>query len=220
MQRILIIEDDTGIQEYIKDLLSENGYRIETSSDGISAFDMLKKNPVDLVILDLGLPKITGEALCRDIRKKFPHVPIVILTARDTTADVVKGLNLGADDYITKPFEADILLARVKARLRSQQEPILEADDLQLNTKTYEVKRAGKTITLSPHEFKLLQYFLNNKDQVLTREMILNRVWQYSYEVDSRVVDVYVGYLRKKIDVPFQKKLIQSVRGFGYVLKE
>ena len=220
MHKILVVEDDPGIQEYIQELLNENGYNVTSFSDGISALEYLKKSPVDLVILDLGLPKLAGEAVCRDIRKKYPHLPIIILTAKDTTTDIVNGLNLGADDYITKPFVADILLARLKARLRKDEEVILSADDLQLNTKTVEVIRAGKPIQLSPHEFKFLHYLLSNKGRVLTRDMILSRVWQYAYEVDTRVVDVYVGYLRKKIDSGFKKKLIQSVRGFGYVIKE
>lgn len=219
MNKILLIEDDLGIQEYIKDLLLENEYNVTSFSDGISALDFLKESFIDLVILDLGLPKLTGEAVCKDIRKKYPHLPIIILTAKDATTDIVNGLNLGADDYITKPFVAEILLARIKARLRVDENAILILDDLELNSQTIEVTRAGKKIPLSQHEFKLLQYLLNNKGRVLTREMILNRVWEYSYDVDTRVVDVYIGYLRKKIDVGFKKKLIQSVRGFGYMIK-
>ncbi len=220
MNKILVIEDDLGIQEYIKELLEENSYSVMAAGDGIKALELIKKSPFDLVVLDLGLPKITGEAVCREIRKKNPHIPIIILTGKDTTSDIVNGLNLGADDYITKPFVADILLARIKARLRSDKEVLLVADDLTLNTQTVEVTRDDKKINLSPHEFKLLQYLLSNKGRVLSREMILNRVWEYSYDVDTRVVDVYIGYLRKKIDYGFKKKLIQSVRGFGYVIKD
>ncbi|MDE2589751.1 MAG: response regulator transcription factor [Patescibacteria group bacterium] len=220
INKILTVEDDQGLQEYIKELLLDNGYSVETAPDGVSALNQLKKSQPDLMVLDLGLPNLTGEAVTQEVRKKYPELPIIMLTAKDESSDIVRGLNLGADDYITKPFNADILLARIKARLRHSDEVTLTADDLTLNNKTFEVNRAGNQITLSPHEFKLLQYLLSNKGRVLTREMILNRVWLYSYEVDTRVVDVYVGYLRKKIDAEYKKKLIQSVRGFGYMIKE
>jgi len=220
INHILVVEDDSGIQEYIKEYFLENGYSVQTASDGTLALITLKKSHPDLVILDLGLPKITGEAVCLEIKKKYPDLPVIILTAKDSTTDIVHGLNLGADDYITKPFHAEELLARVQARLRKNNDIELKAGDLEINNKTFEVKRNNRLIQLSPHEFKLLQYLLSNKGRVLTREMILNRVWQYAYEVDTRVVDVYIGYLRKKIDTSFKKKLIHSVRGFGYMIKE
>lgn len=220
VNKILVVEDDQGIQEFLRELLLDNGYAVETALDGVAALNLIKKSQPDLVILDLGLPNVAGEAVCIEIRKKYPDLPIVILTAKDDVADVVKGLNLGADDYITKPFVADELLARIRARLRHGEDVKLQVADLELNNKTFEVKRAGKSIQLSPHEFKLLQYLISNKGRVLTREMILNRVWLYSYEVDTRVVDVYIGYLRKKIDSDYKKKLIHSVRGFGYMIKE
>lgn len=220
INKLIVVEDDPGIQEYLKELLLDNGYSVETSPDGIDALSKLKKSHPDLVILDLGLPNMAGETVCLEIKKKYPDIPIIILTAKDTTTDVVNGLNLGADDYITKPFVAEVLLARVKARLRSTTDEKVHVADLELDNKTLEVKRNGKLIPLSPQEFKLLQYLVSNKGRVLTREMILNRIWLYSYEVDTRVVDVYIGYLRKKIDSGFKKKLIHSVRGFGYILKE
>ncbi len=220
MNTVFIVEDDQGIQEYLKEFLLENGFSVQSASDGTSALQTLKKSPPDLVVLDLGLPNITGEAVCMEIRKKYPDLPVIILTAKDTTTDIVKGLSLGADDYVTKPFDAEELLARIKVRLRHGEDSELKVGDLEINNKTFEVKRDGKLLQLSPHEFKLLQYLINNKGRVLTREMILNRVWQYSYEVDTRVVDVYIGYLRKKIDNGFKKKLIQSVRGFGYMIKD
>lgn len=220
VNKILVVEDDLGIQEFLRELLLDNGYAVETASDGVIALNLIKKSQPDLVILDLGLPNVAGEAVCTEIRKKYPDLPIVILTAKDDVSDVVKGLNLGADDYVTKPFIADELLARIRARLRHGEDVTLTVGDLELNNKTFEVKRSGKSIQLSPHEFKLLQYLLSNKGRVLTREMILNRVWLYSYEVDTRVVDVYIGYLRKKIDSDYKNKLIHSVRGFGYMVKE
>lgn len=220
VNKVLVVEDDLGIQEFLKELLLDNGFAAEVASDGVAALSLIKKSQPDLVLLDLGLPNLAGEAVCLEIKKKYPDLPIIILTAKDDVGDVVRGLNLGADDYITKPFIADELIARIKARLRHSDEVKLQIGDLELNNKTFEVKRAGKLIQLSPHEFKLLQYLISNKGRVLTREMILNRVWLYSYEVDTRVVDVYIGYLRKKIDADFKKKLIHSVRGFGYMIKE
>ena len=220
VNKILVVEDDTSIQEFLRELLLDNGYSVETASDGVIALNLIKKSQPDLVILDLGLPNLAGEAVCTEIRKKYPELPVIILTAKDDVSDVVKGLNLGADDYITKPFVADELLARIRARLRHGEEVKLQVGDLEVNNKTFEVKRSDVPITLSPHEFKLLQYLMSNKGRVLTREMILNRVWLYSYEVDTRVVDVYIGYLRKKIDASHKKKLIQSVRGFGYMIKD
>ena len=155
--------------------------------------------------------------------KKYKDLPVIILTARDSISDIVQGLNLGADDYITKPFVADEFLARIKARLRRQggdSDALLKVADLELNNKTLEVKREGQIIQLTPQEFKLLQYLMNNKGRILTREMILNRIWLYSSDVETRVVDVYMGYLRKKIDNNHPKKLLHSIRGFGYVIKE
>ncbi|HET9946634.1 MAG TPA: response regulator transcription factor [Patescibacteria group bacterium] len=220
VNRILVVEDDQSIQDFLKEFLLDNGYTVDTASDGVLALNLMKKSLPDLVILDLGLPSLAGEAVCLEVKKKYPDLPIIILTARDDVSDVVRGLNLGADDYITKPFVSEELLARIRARLRHGEDLLLQVGDLELNNKTFEVKRAGKSISLSPHEFKLLQYLISNKGRVLTREMILNRVWLYSYEVDTRVVDVYIGYLRKKIDSDYKKKLIQSVRGFGYMVKD
>ncbi|NTU73175.1 response regulator transcription factor [Candidatus Roizmanbacteria bacterium] len=222
VKNILVIEDDNGIQEYLKELLLDNGYSVQTASDGVIALTYIKKSQPDLVILDLGLPNLSGESVCQEIRKDFPHLPIIILTAKDEVNDIIHGLNLGADDYITKPFVGDVLLARIKARLRQGDNSAnkLTIADLELDNKTLEVHRSGKLIQLTPQEFKLLQYLMNNKGRILTREMILSRIWLSSADIETRVVDVYVGYLRKKIDVPFKKKLIHSVRGFGYVIKE
>lgn len=219
---ILIVEDDKGLQKYLKELLLDNGYAVQTASDGIVALEYLKKNEPDIVVLDLGLPTMSGEAVCQEIRKKNKDLPIIILTAKDAITDIVQGLNLGADDYITKPFIADEFLARIKARLRKQgtTESVLKVADLELDSKTMEVTRNGKPIQLTPQEFKLLQYLMSNKGRILTREMILSRIWLYSSDVETRVVDVYIGYLRKKIDSNQQKKLLHSIRGFGYVIKE
>ncbi len=220
MNKILVVEDDKTIRECIADFLTNKDYLVEVADDGARALELFKKSPPDLVILDLGLPKLTGESVCIEIKKTDPELPVIILTAKNHTTDVVKGFRLGADDYISKPFELEELFARIKVKLKHIEQEALQVGNLTVNMKSLEVLRDGKSITLSPHEFKLLHYLMSNKGTVLSREMILNRVWQYSYDVDSRVVDVYVGYLRKKIDSGFEKKMIQSVRGFGYTIKE
>lgn len=219
---ILVVEDDSNLQNYLKEFLTESGYSVKTASDGASALNMLKSHEPDLVVLDRGLPNMTGDAVCIEIKKKYSSMPIILLTGKDATADIVQGLNLGADDYITKPFVADEFLARVKVRLRQQSggEEKLKIENLELNNKTLEVKRDGKLISLTPKEFKLLEYLMSNRGRILTREMILNRVWLYNPEIETRVVDVYMGYLRKKIDSGYDKHLIHSVRGFGYTIKE
>lgn len=219
---ILIVEDDLGLQKYLKELLLDNGYITHTASDGIQALNAIEKSPPDLVVLDLGLPNMSGEAVCSEIRKKYPEMRVVILTAKDGVADIVQGLSLGADDYMTKPFMADEFLARIKARLRYKDggDTALKVDNLSLDKKSLEVKRDDKLIQLTPQEFKLLEYLMSNKGRILTREMILNRVWLYSTDIETRVVDVYMGYLRKKIDEGYEKHLLHSVRGFGYMIKE
>ena len=219
MNKILIVEDDDTIREGIANFLLENNFMVETASDGAAALETVQKNLPDLVILDLGLPKISGESVCQEIKKMHPTLPVIILTAKNHKTDIISGFNLGADDYIAKPFDLDELMARINVRLRSDKNGIIEIDDLILDPQAVRVARAGNDIQLTPHEFKLLQYLLSNKGRVLSREMILNRVWQYSMDVDTRVVDVYIGYLRKKIDNGAKKKLISSVRGFGYVIK-
>lgn len=218
---ILIVEDNEELLEFLRDLLVDQGYTVQTAANGVSALKKLEANQPDLVLLDLTLPDMSGESICRDIRKIYSDTSIIILTAKDEVESKVKGLQLGADDYITKPFVTDELLARIGARLRRQNgdNTVLTVGDLELNTQTIQVKRDGKNIDLTPQEFKLLEYLMSNKGIVVSRDMILSRVWQYSSEVDTRVVDVYIGYLRKKIDKGFKEKLIQSVRGFGYSIK-
>jgi DNA-binding response OmpR family regulator len=219
---ILVVEDDNGLSKYLKELLLDNGFFVQSAGDGVQALNSLQKTPPDLMVLDLGLPNMSGEAVCMEVRKKYPELPVIILTAKDSINDIVNGLNLGADDYMTKPFVADELLARIKARLRAKGsgDNKLIVGDLELDNQSLEVKRGSTEIQLTPQEFKLLQYLMSNKGRILTREMILNRVWLYSPEIETRVVDVYMGYLRKKIDSEFDKKLLHSVRGFGYMIKE
>lgn len=219
MYKILVVEDDPSILSVIKDILIESNYSVEEAQDGIMALESVKRQMPDLLVLDLGLPKLTGESVLVEVKKLYPNLPVIVLTAKNHTSDVVKGFELGADDYMSKPFEIEELLARVKLKLKADKDLRLVIDDLVLDAEKVYVERAGKEIKLSPHEFKLLQYLMMNQDKVLSRDMILNRIWQYSFDVDTRVVDVYVGYLRKKIDAGHKKKLISSVRGFGYVIK-
>ena len=220
IQKILVVEDDTSLSEYLKDLLGEAGFAVETVADGVDALSSMKKGGASLVVLDLGLPKISGETVCTELKKKYPTVPIIILTAKSTTSDVINGLNLGADDYLAKPFDGNELIARIKARLRENPDTKIKIADLELDPATLEIKRGDRSISLTPTEFKLLEYLMNNKGRVLSREMILNRIWLTSPDIETRVVDVYMGYLRKKIDVGSHRPLIHSMRGFGYVIKE
>lgn len=219
---ILVVDDDRDFLLYVKDLLIKSGYTVRSAIKGTEAIKTVDKQAPDLVILDLNLPDMKGEGVCVEIRKEHPGIPIIMLTSKDAVSEKVQGLSMGADDYITKPFIPDEFLARVKARLRQQSsgDSVLTIGDLILDNKKIEVRRATKIVSLTPHEFKLLEYLMQNKGVVLTRDMILNRVWSYSLEVESRVVDVYMGYLRKKIDNGHTKKLIHSIRGFGYTIKE
>jgi two-component system response regulator MprA len=217
-QNILVVEDDKDLREVLRDLLVDQGYVVWMADDGTQAISLVQKNEPNLILLDLGLPTLTGESVVHEVKKSYPEIPIIILTGRSGVSDVVMGLNLGADDYITKPFATEELLARIKARLRTSQpeEKKLVVSDLELDTKTLEVKRGDKLISLTPQEFKILEYLMSNKGRVLTREMILSRLWRSNPDIETRVVDVYIGYLRKKIDAGHKKKIIQSVRGFGY----
>lgn len=219
---ILVVDDDLDLQEYLKSLLIDNNFSAKTASTGSEALKIVSKSEPDLILLDLMLPDMSGESICKEIKKDYPEVPIIMLTAKDEVESKVRGLGTGADDYVTKPFESTELIARIKARLRGNrsEETSIVIGDLELNKKTVEVTRAGKHIVLTPQEFKLLEYLMTNQNTVLTREMILNRIWLYSPDIESRVVDVYVGYLRKKIDSGHDKKLIHSIRGFGYTIRE
>lgn len=222
VKSILAIEDDQDLRDYLKELLTDHGFLVQTATRGIEALNLIKKTAPDLIVLDLGLPDIDGENVCSQIKKDHQHLPIIILTAKDGVPNVVHGLDLGADDYMTKPFDGDELLARIKTRLRSLpgNEAKLKIADLELNPANHDVKRAGKLIKLTPQEFKLLHYLMINKGRILTRDMILSRLWDSSPDIETRVVDVYIGYLRKKIDLGFKKKLLNSIRGFGYMIQD
>jgi two-component system, OmpR family, response regulator MprA len=221
MNNLLIIEDDDGVRSYLQELLLDSGFSTYSASTGTEGIRAVEQQSPNLVILDLGLPDVSGESICLEVRKKYPHIKIIILSAKHNIADIINGLNLGADDYITKPFNADEFVARIHARLRENETGSTKVvvDDLEIDTSTYEAKRGGKLISLTPQEFKLLHYLLINRGRVLTRDMILSRIWVASPDIETRVVDVYMGYLRRKIDSGHKKKLLHSVRGFGYIVK-
>lgn len=218
---LIVIEDDADLLSYLQELLVSHRYVVYPVREGARALRLAEQINPSLVLLDLTLPDISGENLCVELKKMHPQMPVIMLTGKDGEQDIVKGLNLGADDYITKPFTTEELLARIRARLRQPgADSVLRVADLELNTENFTSKRAGKEIPLTHTEYSLLYYLLTNKNRVLTREMILSNVWSYTPDVDSRAVDVYIGYLRKKIDKDFKQKLIHSVRGFGYTIRD
>jgi DNA-binding response OmpR family regulator len=221
MLTLLLVEDNQEVATFIQEYLGRGGYNVLRASTGSRAHDLFAQTQPDLIILDLDLPDVRGETLCEEFKQMNPEIPIIMLTGASQTSDVVRGLNIGADDYITKPFEGKELTARIKARLRERglSNKILRVEDLTLNTETMEVFRGERQISLTPQEFRLLEYLMLNPNRVLTRDMILSRVWQTAPDIETRVVDVYVGYLRKKIDQGEKLKLITSVRGFGYTIK-
>lgn len=217
-KKLLVVEDDLSLQDTLKGLLQNEGFWIDVASTGAEALSKLEKELPGLVLLDLGLPDIQGESVLKIIREQYHGLPVVILTAKSRPEEVAKGLNLGADDYLAKPFAAEELLARINARLKGNNNSNLELGDLKLDMAKMSALRDGISIDLTKTEFELLKYLLQNKGRIVTREMILNNVWGYSKEVESRVVDIYIGYLRKKIDQGFSRKLIQNKRGFGYMI--
>lgn len=222
-KHILIVEDDLDLSEGLKELLGDEGFMVTVANDGPRGLTLAEEHTPDLVILDLNLPTLDGASVCKKLKEHFPSLPVIILTAKNTTQDMVKSLTeIGADDYVAKPFEIDALLARVKARLRSnnQEEAVMSIGDLVLNDENKTVVRGEKPIELTPQEYNLLRFLIMHKNKVLDRDTILNRIWMYDPDIESRVVDVYIGYLRKKIDSGQKVKLIHTVRGFGYTIKE
>jgi heavy metal response regulator len=220
--RILIIEDEKKVAQFIKKGLEEEHYAVDTAYDGEMGLYMVDINEYDLVVLDLMIPKIDGLEVLKRIRGNKNNVPILVLTAKDTVEDIVKGLDAGCDDYLTKPFEFIEFLARVRALLRrekGEKEPVLNIADLTLSLVTHKVMRKGKEIELTSKEYALLEYFMRNPDKVLTRTMISEHVWDYHFDSMTNVIDVYVNYLRKKIDKDFEPKLIHTIRGVGYLMK-
>jgi two-component system response regulator MprA len=221
-ERILIIEDDEGIVRVLRRALSYEGYTVDTALDGETGLHMARDHHPDLVILDLMLPGMDGIEVCQRLRSGG-STPILMLTAKDAVQDRVQGLDAGADDYMTKPFELDELLARLRALLRRTQldrAPVLSFADLILDTSTRQASRKNRMIPLTAKEYDLLELFLRHPRQVLTREMIFDRVWGYDFGGESNVLDVYIRYLRQKLETEGEMRLIHTVRGVGYVVRE
>jgi DNA-binding response OmpR family regulator len=218
--RILVVEDDRQIARVLKLELEHEGYAVDVAHDGLSGLERALKEP-DLVVLDVMLPKMDGLEVCKRVREKST-VPIIMLTARDRVPDRVSGLDVGADDYLTKPFAIEEFLARVRARLRERhpKSNTLNAKDLVMDRDRHEVTRGGKTISLTAKEFALLEYLLLHRNKVHTRDQLFNGVWGSDFLGDSNLIDVYIRYLRGKIDDGFDDKLIATVRGVGYTLKD
>ncbi len=222
--KILVVEDEHKIANLIKQGLEQEKFTVDVAYDGAAGYDLAFEDNYDLVILDRLLPKMDGLTICKKLRDEEKHVPILMLTAKAQIMDKVEGLDNGADDYLTKPFAFEELLARIKALSRRPQSAvnkILQVSDLVLSVNTYEVKRDNKNIYLSSKEFSLLEYLMRNKNKILTKEQIINHVWNYDSDVLPNTVEVFVGYLRNKIDKPFKgKNLIHTQRGFGYRIGE
>jgi len=223
--RILLIEDDHTIARAIKKGLEQETWAVDVAHDGIVGFDLASSESFEVIILDLMLPGMDGTTLCKKLRSQKIHTPILMLTAKGQVEDRVEGLNSGADDYLPKPFAFVELLARVKAltrRPQMQTETSLSVGDLSLNTQSFEVMRGGKPIILSRKEFALLAYLMQHAGKILTKEAIINHVWEYDSDILQNTVEVYIGYLRQHVDRAFPKKtpLIQTVRGFGYKIEK
>jgi DNA-binding response OmpR family regulator len=223
---ILLVEDEKKLADTLGAGLSENNYDVAIAYNGQEGKDLFLSQPYDLVLLDINLPYINGYELCKIIRQKDKHIPIVLITALNFIDNKVQGFDLGADDYIAKPFEFRELHARVKSLLRRADviqelagEKILKVDDLEMDTNKKEVRRDGRKIVLTAKEFQLLEYLLRNSDKVVSREDIARDVWEMNFDPQTNVIDVYVNFLRKKIDKDFPKKLIHTQVGMGYILR-
>lgn len=220
--KLLVVEDEKDLNEIITKALTINGYIVDSCFDGQEAYEYLSLNEYDGAILDIMLPKLDGFDVLERIRSNGIQTPVLFLTARDSKKDIIHGLDLGADDYISKPFDLDELLARIRVMLRKKvetRENIYRCGELVINCNDYTVLRRDKPIVLSAKEFQLLLYLVRNKGIVVTREQIENNLWHFDSENSSNVIDVYIRYLRKKIDDGYDKKMIHTIRGVGYQLK-
>ncbi len=221
--RILVVEDEAKLAQFIELELKYEGYEVMVANDGLSGLSTARESQPDLIILDWMLPGVSGVEICQRLRSTGDKVPVILLTAKDEVSDRVKGLDAGADDYMVKPFSIEELLARVRAALRRTQEQetnVLQFSDLKLNRSSREVFRGSRRIELTAKEFDLLDYLLAHPRQVLTRDQILERVWGYDFMGDSNIIEVYVRYLRLKLEADNETRLIQTVRGVGYVVRE
>jgi two-component system response regulator MprA len=222
--KILVVDDERAVRESLRRALELQGYEVELASDGAEALELLAANgQPDAVVLDILMPGIDGLEVCRQIRRRGDSVPVLMLTARDAVGDRVEGLDAGADDYVVKPFALEELLARIRALLRRASptgDGVLRFADLELDTGTREVRRGSDNIELTRTEFNLLELFMVNPRQVLTRSIIFERVWGYDFGFASNSLDVYIGYLRRKTEAGGKPRLIHTVRGVGYALRE
>jgi two-component system response regulator MprA len=222
--KILVVDDERAVRDSLRRALELQGYEVTLASDGAEALALLGDNgPVDAVVLDILMPGVDGLEVCRQLRRRGSAVPVLMLTARDAVGDRVEGLDAGADDYLVKPFALEELLARIRALLRRgapTMDGILRFADLELDPSTREVRRGGEPIELTRTEFNLLELFMLNPRQVLTRSVIFERVWGYDFGLASNSLDVYIGYLRRKTEAGGRPRLIQTVRGVGYALRE
>jgi heavy metal response regulator len=221
--RVLVVEDEKKVARFIQQGLEEEHYAVDVAHDGERGLQMAEAENYDLLILDVMLPKMSGIELVKTLRAKPKTTPVLLLTAKTATEDKVAGLDSGADDYLTKPFAFEELLARVRSLLRRgsfEKSIILKVADLELDTVKHKAKRGGKTIELTAKEYSLLEYLMRNKDRVLSRTIISEHIWDYNFDTGTNIIDVYVNHLRNKIDEGFELKLIHTVRGVGYVMKE
>jgi len=221
--KILVVEDEHKIANLLKQGLEQERFTVDVAYDGESGYDLASSEPYDTIVLDRLLPGIDGLEICKKLREQEIHTPILMLTAKGQLMDRVEGLNSGADDYLTKPFAFEELLARIKAlarRPKATLNSVLQVEDLTMNTDSYDVRRGDVQIILSSKEFALLEYLIRHQNRTLTKEQIINHVWSYDANILPNTVEVFIGYLRNKIDRPFKnkKKLINTIRGFGYKL--
>ena len=220
---ILLVEDEIKLARFIELELESEGYRVSVAHDGMSGLSLARESEPDLAILDWMLPGLTGVELCRRLRATGSKIPVILLTARDEVEDRVAGLDAGADDYVVKPFSIEELLARIRSHLRRTQttdEDLLQFEDLSLNQRTREVFRGQRSIDLTAKEFELLQYLMSHPRQVFTRDQIIENVWGYDFLGDSNIIEVYVRYLRLKLEEKSEKRLLHTARGVGYSLRE
>lgn len=221
--RILIVEDEKDLAAIIKQGLEEEGYVVDVAHDGEEGLYMAETYPIDVMVLDVMLPLMDGLTVLSNLRKKGVQTPVILLTARDALIDKIKGLDTGADDYLTKPFVFEELLARIRSLIRRKttvKEAVIRIADLEIDTASHQVRRAGKPIALSAKEYSLLEFLAYRKGSVVSRTDIIEHIYNEDADMDSNVVDVYINYLRNKIDKEFSGKLIHTVRGAGYILKE
>ncbi len=220
--RILVIEDEKGIANFVKEGLEEEYFAVDVAGNGAAGLEMAETNDYDLLLVDWMLPGLSGIEVCREIRKSNSKIPIIMLTARDTVQDTVFGLDAGANDYIKKPFAFDELLARIRVQLRPQEgdQTILALGDIRLNLETHQVFRESLEIPLTQKEFSLLEFLMRNKGKVCTRTRIIEHVWDIHFDADTSVIDVYINFLRKKLNEGKRRNYIHTVRGVGYIARE